>query len=285
MHWIVQENIYSEAGFDGLIAALGRLDLPYSVHKVVPFTREIRPEAAPPAGPVVVMGSYSLARIAIERGWKPGTFANENHDFLVQRAHWGDLMLNADAEVAALSDVQPGPRRESFFIRPVTDSKSFSGRLMDWRQFEKWRAREIEVGSQGIETQSFFSLKAGDACIRPSTPVMICSPKRIEMEARLWIVRGRVVTASVYRRGAWKHYEPLVDPAMVAHAEEIAAAWSPADAFCLDMADTPDGRRIVEVSNLNAAGFYAADMFKLVVALEEAFGESRPGARVEEAGL
>lgn len=36
----------------------------------------------------------------------------------------------------------------------------------------------------------------------------------------------------------------------------------------MHLAETPDGMKVVEVNNLNAAGFYAGDMQKLVAAIE-----------------
>lgn len=39
----------------------------------------------------------------------------------------------------------------------------------------------------------------------------------------------------------------------------------------IDVCDTEEGMKIVELNTLNAAGFYAADVQKLVLALEEAF--------------
>jgi hypothetical protein len=36
----------------------------------------------------------------------------------------------------------------------------------------------------------------------------------------------------------------------------------------MDIADTADGLKIVEVNNLNSAGWYRCDMQKLIMALE-----------------
>jgi hypothetical protein len=150
VYWVVQSNLYGEEGFESLDAALERLGLPYSLHKVVPFVGTLEPDVDPPPGPVIVMGSYTLARVARERGWSPGAFL-DNLDFQVQREHWGELFLNHDAQVLRFADV----------------------------------------------------------------------PEQ------------------------------------------------------LDVADTPDGLKIIEINNLNSAGFYKADMMKLVMALERIAGMFR----------
>jgi hypothetical protein len=45
--------------------------------------------------------------------------------------------------------------------------------------------------------------------------------------------------------------------------------WQPQRAFVLDVAETADGPKIVEINTLNSAGFYAADIQRIVLALEE----------------
>lgn len=64
MYWVIQNNIYAEEGFQKLIETLERLNLTYSIHKVIPFLGTIEPACNPPNGPVIVMGSYTLARVA-----------------------------------------------------------------------------------------------------------------------------------------------------------------------------------------------------------------------------
>lgn len=88
MHWIVQNNIYSEDGWERLTGALDRLGISYSIHKCIPFVELLEPEADPPPGPVIVMGSYTLAREAQKRGWVPGVFLNDYFDIEVQENQW-----------------------------------------------------------------------------------------------------------------------------------------------------------------------------------------------------
>jgi hypothetical protein len=43
MHWVIQTNIYAEDGFESLVTAIKRLELPYTLVKVVPFIGDIEP--------------------------------------------------------------------------------------------------------------------------------------------------------------------------------------------------------------------------------------------------
>jgi hypothetical protein len=264
MHWILQNNIYSEEGFETLTTALERCGLTYSVHKVVPFIGELDPDPVIPDGTkAIVMGSYSMARQAVKRGWNPGAFL-ENLDFEVQRKHWGDRMFNFDAKIYPFAQV---PFQElPFFIRPATDSKAFTGYVSDWADYTKWRDGIIRLP----ETADPVNDPLGINLLTVETPVMVCTKKEILNETRTWIVDGKVVTYSGYKVGTIKRYTPpeAVDDYIIDFAMNCANVWCPNQAFVLDVFLTENGPTIGEVNNLNSAGFYKGDMNKLVMALE-----------------
>ena len=277
MYWVLQHNLFREEGFRRLLNTLKRLDIPHSTHKVIPFIGALSPAIDPededarvefdentvvpfPEGPKIVMGSYSMARYARKHGWTPGSFDSANLDFEKQLPHWGAEMLNSDAWVGRLADV---PEQEQpFFIRPTLDSKSFAGTVMDWGLFKPWRDGVIKCGA---DNGGFLD---GD------TLVQVCAKKVIYREYRLWVVDGKIVTASLYKEGRTVRYSDQVDQEVLRYAAPftghsmIRDGWAPERAFVLDIADTPDGFKILEAGNINSAGFYAADMFKLVMALE-----------------
>jgi len=273
MHWVLQANIFNEEGYQRLLDALDRLGLPYTTHKVIPFVGVLSPPLSRgeydgdfdentdfelPPGPKIVIGSYSMANYARRKGWMPGSFDNADLDYERQLPHWGGRMLNADALVCRFADVPK--RRDEFFIRPTLDSKSFAGVVMGGSVFRRWKEKVLTLGADN----------GGTLC--GDTMVMVCSKKVIYREYRLWVIDGKVVTASLYKEGSRVRYSGDVEPAVIAYGEETAALWSPARAYVLDICDTPDGLRVLEAGCMNAAGFYAADMMKLVIALEETFG-------------
>lgn len=267
MYWVLQHNIFSEPGFERLEEALQRFGITYSVHKVVPFVGELLPEPEPPPGPVIVMGSYSMALYAQRKGWTPGSFANENHDFQIQVQHWGDAMLNAGARVHPFAEVPK--TRELFFIRPVADTKCFAGHVMGWGAYRDWRDRTLALGADNGGT------------LTGETLVMVSPVKTIYREYRLWVVDSRIVTASLYKEGSRVRYDDRVDEGVLQFCSGFLGfgKWEPARAYCFDVAETEDGYKILEVNNLNAAGFYAADMQKLVMALNSMHFGSVEAAR------
>lgn len=257
MHWVVQNNMFSEEGFTRLLSALERLGVPHSLVKVVPFSHDlVWVDAAPLDKNIVIMGTYTLAEIARNLGWTPGSFHNENFDYKVQSIHWREAMLNYEARYSRFADVSPYWDRP-FFIRPVHDTKSFIGQVMDWPSFKLWREGVLALTPEDQPT------------IVADTPVMVAPKREIFTETRVWMVDGRAVTASLYKFGTIKRYEergPRTEECLF--AEDLARRWQPARAYVVDVADTQDGHKVVEVNNFNCAGFYAGDMQRLVAAVE-----------------
>jgi len=274
MHWIIQNNIYEEEGFATLLETLDRFDLTRTLVKVVPFVGEIIGTDGPPlpssGGDAIVMGSYSLARQAKKMGWVPGAFLH-NLDFEVQHRAWGEWMLNADAHVCAFDAVPFQP--EPFFIRPVHDTKAFTGYVEDWDGYSKWLASLRRLP----ESPDPENDPLGVNLMTLSTPVMVCAKKEIYSETRTWVVDGRVVTSSGFKLGTLKRYTTpdQVDSRVIDFANSVAGHWSPNEAYVLDVADTADGLKVGEVNNLNSAGWYRADLQRLVTALEDQSARSR----------
>jgi len=266
MHWVIQDAVFSEVGWDTMIASLERFGIAHSMHKVVPFSGDLEPEPTLSTSNVMCMGSYSMRHTARRMGWVPGVFDLEPFDFRVQLEHWGRHMLNADSLVVPFGEVSFG-HRDNLFIRPIHDSKHFAGAVLQKDAFRDWQRAVVE-------------LRDGDrTSLRADTLVQVAAPKEVHQEARFWVVNEQVVASSMYRIGTRKSYTPLVDGRFSAFASELvspggASAWNPLPAFCLDVCDTPEGLRVVEINTINSSGFYAADVPALVAKLEASFSAS-----------
>jgi hypothetical protein len=206
---------------------------------------------------VICFGSYSMRHVARRHGWIPGVFDLEPQDFPQQLKHWGEHMLNAASRVTAFKDaVFP---QEYAFIRPTADSKHFAGKVFTREEFEPWQRAVVAL-----------ELKDGSS-LTPETEVQVSPALVIHAEYRYWVVKGEIITKSLYKRGQRVYYSSEVDERVDAYVRDRVAEWQPHEAFVIDVCDTQEGMRIVEINTMNAAGFYAGDVQKLVLALEEAF--------------
>ena len=241
MHWIIQDNLYNEVGHSDLISTLERFDIPHSVVKVIPFTNGLpineRIMPVPDVdGPVMVCGSISLGNVAKQAGWFPGSFHNENHDFRVWKEHYGEHLLNYHAKTCRFADVSN--EWSEFFIRPCEDTKSFSGKMYDWEEFDTWRNRVIDLH------ETYTTLDA-------DTMVMYGPAKNIYREVRFFVVDAKIATASTYKIGNKITYSTEIPPTTTEYAQRMIDLWQPARAFVIDIAltdDADDGyNKIVEI--------------------------------------
>lgn len=267
MHHIIQQDMFHEFGFRRLVDAVNTLKLPYSVIKIIPFSHEIECVEGVITGgmvPTMVWGMTTVEIVAQHYGWYPGVFKNTNFDMRVLNEKWGSRMLNADAEFYKLGEV---PSYEgAMFMRPVHDTKSFTGSLINGDELEKWRAGLMEL------KREFTTLDL-------DTLVMVASPKRLIDEARFFIVDGKVIAGSTYRvsgRVLYKSidgqnplYMPMMEFAQSAMTTHEMLRWTPAEAFVMDIGRLETGEfKIIEVNCLNSSGFYDTNMTAVVKAIE-----------------
>lgn len=292
MHWILQNNIFREEAFDRLLEVLARFEIPHSERRVVPFIGVLVPigveidtididtyedkELEELKGNVICMGSYSMRHAAKKYGWAPGVFdLMETGTFQKCMEHWGALMLNADSVVMPFKDASwPSGER---FIRPTDDSKHFAGKMMEADEFREWQTQVCVL-----------KLDFGNS-LTPETLIQIARPKKIYAEYRCWVVDGHIVTMSLYKRGdtvIYKNMDDVLGYEALTFANQVLKTknnstsitlstvndgWKPARAFCLDVCETDEGWKVVEINTLNSCGFYAANLTSLVLALENAF--------------
>jgi hypothetical protein len=111
---------------------------------------------------------------------------------------------------------------------------------------------------------------------------MISSVKTIISEYRMFIVDGKVVTGSMYKRGNQVIANEYVEPLVYEFTQKMVDEWQskvdcrlipevrvPAKAFVIDIAVTPFGMKVIEINNINSAGFYDADVQKIIMAIED----------------
>ena len=274
MFWVMQRDLYGEVGYRSLCNTLERFAIPHAFIKVVPTTSKLLPGdfdtfawkdkdimLAPDAvidesGHVMVCGATTMIKAAKARGWTPGAFSNEDFRYESWLEHYGDNLLNPDSVVSRYADMKPS--WEAFFIRPCEDTKSFSGRVMTKAEFAEWQHNVVVLGEQ-----------ACFATVTPDTMVMASSLKDIFREYRFFVVDGVIVTGSQYKLGDRVIHDTNIDPDIWAYAQKMVDTWSPDRAFCLDIALTDLGPKVIEINCINSAGFYACDVAKWVMAIED----------------
>ena len=257
MQWILQDFEDTRK----LADVLERLGIVHSWHKVIPFVGELIPEPTiEDSSRVIMFGSYALWRYARDKQLSPGVYTLRP---FVHEAVWHPHLLNGtDAlflTLAEISDMLPDDGRD-WFMRPVDDSKAEPGRVRD--------SHEIHALAKKVSLLDPADIPNGS--LRPDTALMLTHPVNIQQEWRLWAVAGRIVTYSLYKQGARVVYRSEIDNDALVFAQRMVDLNSDyAPAYVIDICRTQDGLHLLETNCLNAAGFYAADLAKLVIALED----------------
>ena len=261
MHWVIQNNLHNEAGHVLLMSALERYNLPHTVVKVIPFVHELQEDINPP-NPVIAMGAHTLSLISEAKGWNPGIYINDNFDYETYIKEWGKYMLNYESQICTWSDIDKSVTKDNdVFIRPCNDGKVFAGEITTSEKIKEWK-KKIE------DMRIVFSLGKTEA-IPEDTKILISPLKKIYNEYRFYVVNGKPITGSLYKEGTRIYSKVCIDECVFRFVQRMIDIWQPDKAFVMDVADTPNGYKIIEINSLNSSGFYACEMDKVVIALEE----------------
>lgn len=209
-------------------------------------------------GPVLVHGSFQLAD-KVNQEWKIGgrVICTRGNFLWTEYAPKipGRMMLNSKwvkSTTGELVKMASEQRLEECFVRPNDGGKPFGGTVfagdrVTWLAYTKMFVRE-----------------AGE-----HAEVIMCPLQKISAEYRLIVVLGRVVTASQYMRDDSFEIRPGCPPGAVALAEEAARCYQPDPAFVVDVADTPDGFRVVEMNGFSTSDWYGGDVAAILKAAEQ----------------
>ena len=256
MYYIIQNNLFREEGHEKLINCLDKFKIDYEVVNVLPNSEEIGFKTK--RKDVFVFGSLKLARLSKKYNWNPGALITENHNYEVYSQHYKDNLLNYDSRI-----VNYGDDFEWFsnkhFIRPCLDSKVFTGKVFskeDWNIFK----------------QNALNSKTS---LTNETKLQISIPKNITQEVRCWVVDGKIVTQSTYRRGTLLVYDEIVDIDAIEFARNMVDIFQLSKTFTIDVCLTDNNWKIVECGSTACAGFYSADMQKIIMSLEDTYNPKK----------
>lgn len=253
MYYIIQENTFREENYNVLVETLDRFKLPYEIVKVRPYLEDFDFETD--RKDIFCFGSVKMSRLGKKYGWKPGSLLNDNHDYRVYSKYYKENLLNYDSKIQRFGD---DINDDYFFARPCEDNKTFTGKVFSK---QKWIDFKTEFYKRGEETS-----------LNEDTEIQVSSIKNVTKEYRFWVVGGKVVTGSLYRMGNWIYYNHIVDEGALEFAQKMVDIYQLSEAFVIDICeviinDKPE-YKIIECGCINSAGFYKANMPKMIESIE-----------------
>jgi hypothetical protein len=199
---------------------------------------------------------YFVQSMSAEPEWRRDLFGSPD-DFACSSylPRFGPRLVNHAARFMSLGELcwtQPELARAlggldgKLFIRPDDGFKSFEGRLVPSHSFEDW-FRQIHMLQVPMNTR-----------------IVVGPSVSLHREWRIAAIEGRAIAASEYKP-RWAQGAP---DEVLRFAEEClrGADWR-IRACSVDVAQTDDGLRIVEVGSLLCVAWYEADPLPIVNAL------------------
>lgn len=222
---------------------------------------------------VIVYGTYPAVRHAqLHHPWVPGGWCSPTgFDCACYYAHFGPYLLNRryvmmpGVEAIRLRDWLYGVlgRDGEVFARPTGVHKLFVGRRVPYDAFESALA---------------------PTRYDPTTMVVVAEPREIGREWRLVVAGDDVVAGSQYADGGVRAVVPGCPEDVTAFARAVLGSvrWRPDELFMLDVCESDDGLRLVELNAFSCSWLYACDAAAVVAAaarLAVRAWESARGAR------
>lgn len=221
----------------------------FSIPKQSSFGELVTPDLKAEDGPIICLGDLTLIRrIQRLRDWCPGTYANfSNFECSSYYPHFQKYLINREYVLLPLGDVERNWAKlknyfgaDKLFIRPNVGAKVFTGQVLE-------------------DTKYLSSLPD---FAPPGTICLIAPAQKILGEARLFVTKTRILGGSVYYNEIGDLYAkalcPKEDSDIFDFAQEVISStnWIPDPIYCMDVAATEEGLKIVELNSLSCCGWY-----------------------------
>lgn len=253
IHWILQSNLIKEDVFLEIKDALKLDAISFEEVKIIPFSDEL-PKIKQSDNFKIFYGSTTLVLNAYKVDiFKEGIFYDEDAFNMKNYFNkWGEHMLNFDSEILTFHDIvnKENYKQGKWFIRPIFDDKSFSGRVMSFS--------EIANLEESLTTSN-------NPYLTVDTQVAISKPKHIEKEWRHFIVDKTIVSSSKYAENGQVSKSRIDVPSdLLEFVKNRCSDYVPHDIFVMDTALCNGNFKIVECNCFNDTGFYDNDIAHII---------------------
>lgn len=255
--FVIQQNLMGEQQLSKTRAAVE--PYPHVYVGLIPFSHEITSNVPLEGTDFIPYGSTLMTNVTKELGWKGLHFDLAQFNYEASALNRTD-MLNAqfimtiDEAVRFMTNGMRGAN-QTWFVRPSEDLKQFAGQVMEAQECADWFKDAMACESSG-------SYK-----LEPDTKVVIAEPKNLQAEWRWFVVGGKVVSGSMYRREGQMYLQRETDEATIREAQMLADKWLPDPCCVMDLALVNNEVKVIEFNCINSSGFYDNDVVAVFKAL------------------
>lgn len=250
--WLLQKNIWNEYGYDRLLSSIEQANIPYDEVHLIPFTDTFDREID--YIPSSVFGSNRFINVCRDKGYPVFKSFNPIEDFYI-KSDWinGD---GFDIKWGELKKIKGQEFIQPRFIKPYTE-KFFTGKVChSLDDIEKTQLATSFIDNEDEEL------------------VRVSYALDISDEARLFIIGGAIISASLYKINK-QNKQVRIDRSHPAwqQCENILSSGFIDNAFVMDLGRIGkeyhcSSWKIVELNNINSAGLYETDTDAIVNAFK-----------------
>jgi hypothetical protein len=256
MNWIIQDSLSWTAlqnNCNPLILALQKLNKKFYTCGVIPFEHKITGiDEIDLSIPTMFYGGTLLPILAKKLNykgeifweddyWNPSIWANNRSD-----------MLNQNIIESTIGELKEHWISKPTFIKPIA-VKEFTGMVLEGIEDKDWFIQEYSALDSKLK--------------------IICSPAlNIEREWRFWIVGGKVITGSQYKKNGCLAIKAPIEDRIYNIVNEMSQVWLPTKNVVMDISEMRNGEfKVVEFNSIHSSGFYNADIEKFIIAIEREY--------------
>lgn len=252
IHWILQNNLIKESILLEIKKALTDCNITFEEVKIIPFSDDL-PDINVSEDLKVFYGSTTLILNAYSKNVSNEGIFYDKELFSMKNyfEKWGDHMLNFDSELLTFKEiVSKNDRSSEWFVRPIYDDKSFSGRVMSFEEISNLESSLADSNNPYLDE---------------NTLVSISKPKEIKKEWRHFIVNNKIVSSSKYAEdGQVRKSNKDVPTELLEFVQMRCNQYAPNDVFVMDTALHDNTFKIVECNCFNDTGFYDHDITLII---------------------
>lgn len=257
LHWVCQANLGTDKIHLQIKEACDHLGLKCTFVDRVPFSKDL-PDV-PTNNPTIFYGSTRFVDLVFSsKKWSPAAFFDPK-TFLtsIWGPAYGTYWINSESKITTLRKFawEAHPPDRLYFVRPVRDMKEFTGGVWSYDQITRWNSGLIKTD---LGEEQLLDI-----------PIIVGEPWKINTEWRLFIVNGKVSSASQYKKDGRLNVDSNVSKEVLEFGEDMCQIFSPHNIFVLDICESAGNLFVLEIGCVNSAGFYAADLKKIITDISE----------------
>lgn len=255
--WVLEKQAFpgTHAAFKAAVQELG--------HECLPWRDEWLEQDVLPALPnrgVVFRGSLSNADAIRQRGlWKPGVFC-DTAKFCCTAWYPGaqTWLLNETWHATTVTEFVDSPdsviqllgAEGAVFVRPDGPLKEFSGRVLS----------KADVNLKSLDHGFYYD--------RLDLPIIVAPARHVGREWRFVVVSKAVVAGSEYQATQRVAIPAAPGSEAWSFARDVASRLTPPEAvYVMDVCESDDGLRLLEVNPFSGADLYACEPREVVRAV------------------